>query len=196
MTTQKKWIPFSWVSFCDSRNDIDGYAADWFFWVFKSLKPALDVFYVEAIDENNTAARRDKMSQKLFGLTQQELKDKIKNSGAKLGDSDEYKRVMRYNYTNMIEVEGSPLLFAFREADSLESRCGNWLVQVVRAATATQDNSGEIIFYLFRRTAQGSKLMWERDSQHGTTQEDFVNLLKNGTCSRVNLTNAHWQYGS
>lgn len=192
----RKRLPLKWVAFSDILGDIDGYAKGWFFWVHKALKPALDIAHVEVIDKKKTSALRDKMSLQLFGVTHEDLKKQISASGEALGDSVEHKQIMAYSHKDLIETEGSPLLFAFRETDSVESRSGEWYIQVSQATPATEQKSGSVGFDLFVRNhdnevlaGENPKGVWNRKAWFSTTQRDFVELLKTGRCSVIDLDN-------
>ena len=47
------------VYFSDSRGAVVGFAREWFFWVHRALRPALDIRFFEAIDSRKTKALRD-----------------------------------------------------------------------------------------------------------------------------------------
>lgn len=188
---KRKRVPLKWVSFGEVREGINGYAEDWFFWVHAAFKPALDIYHVEVIDKEKTATLREKMSLELFGITHAELKRRVSESGETLGDSDEHKQVMAYSRKDLIETEGLPLLFSFRQTDSLESRCGEWYVKISQAIPATDENPGSVGFDLFERNhhfSVKSSGVWQKKEWFNTTQRDFVDLLKTGRCSVIDLT--------
>lgn len=97
--------------------------------------------------------------------------------------------VMKHSCKVILETQGgNPMLFSFRATDGLESRNGEWYVQVESAVTATSDSPGSVGFALYEKNRKpDSKLAWSRLRQIDTTQEDFVALLKTGRCKAVDL---------
>lgn len=186
---KQKRIPFNSIDFSDTRNDIKGFAKDWFFWVHTSFKPALDIGHNEYIDDSKTTALRDKKSIELFGISHDELKRDIKQSGEKFSDDERHNKVMAYAIRYLQETEGNPPFYAFRETDSLESRSGKWYVQIGQAVADTDERQGNVGFKLFERGTdpQSGTKRWIERSWLVTSQHDFVLLLRSGRCAGVDL---------
>ncbi|WP_175700000.1 hypothetical protein [Burkholderia ambifaria] len=187
---KRKRVPFDSVEFADARGDVDGFAKDWYFWVSASFKPALDIGHNEYIDDEKTQALRNKKSHELFGVSHDELKDRIKASGEGLSDSDDHKRIMAFAFRYLVETQGEPPLYSFRETDSLESRCGEWYVQVEQAIADADDRQGNVGFRLYARNhdAQAGEGIWVLKNWLATSQREFVELLRTGRCRVVDLS--------
>jgi hypothetical protein len=171
------------VEFTDTRNGVGGFAKGWFFWVPSAFKASLDVSTNEYIDEQQTLVIRDRMSHKLFGISHDDLKKRIKDSGEKLADNEDHKILMSYAARYSRETEGRPPLYSFREGDLLESRSGDWHVQIQTAIGDAKAEEGKIGFWLFR---EGTP--WHRNQMLETSPRDFVGLLRTGRCDVLDLT--------
>ncbi|WP_155016903.1 hypothetical protein [Burkholderia ubonensis] len=187
---KRKRVPFNSVEFTDDRGGVSGFAKDWYFWVSASFKPALDIGYNEYIDDEKTQTLRDKKSHELFGVSHDELKNRIKASGKGLSDSDDHKRIMAFATRYLVETQGEPPLYSFRETDSLESRCGEWYVQVDQAIADTDDGQGNVGFRLYARNrdVQAGEGIWSLKSWLTTSQREFVELLRTGRCRVIDLS--------
>lgn len=187
---KRKRVPFNSMEFADARGDVDSFAKDWYFWVSASFKPALDIGHNEYIDDEKTQALRNKKSHELFGVSHDELKDRVKASGEGLSDSDDHKRIMAFAFRDLVETQGEPPLYSFRETDSLESRCGEWYVQVEQAIADADDRQGNVGFRLYVRNhdAQAGEGIWVLKSWLAASQREFVELLRTGRCRVVDLS--------
>lgn len=171
------------IEFSDTRDGVGSYAKGWFFWVPAAFKGSLGISTSEYIDATKTSIIRDRMSQKLFSVSHEELKRRIKDSGRKLTDDADHMHIQSYAVRYIQEAEGSPPLYSFREGDLLESRCGAWHVQIKTAIADSMSEEGKIGFWLFSK-----ERTWHRDNQLETSPRDFVMLLRTGSCTIVDLT--------
>lgn len=185
---KRKRVPFKWIDFNVTHANINGYAKNWFFLVHKSFKPALDIRFVEIINKNKTILLRDAEARKHGFDSLAALQNALKIDGIAKKDSEEYQSIIKHTVHDLIETEGSPLLYAFRETDSLESMDGDWYLQVTQAIPSSTDNPGEVGFQMYRRRTPTNGYTWERSTWHSTTQADFVDLLRHGTCSAIMLS--------
>lgn len=186
-----KRVPLHSVEFSDSKGDIRGYAKEWYFWVHESFRDALDIRITETIDKAKTAIARDKKSIELFGISHAELKLGIQASSKKLGSSKKHKQVMAVSVTDGGHLtESSQPWYEFRVTDGLESRSGEWYVQVDQ--TAETDGAPQSVgFKLFSRNHSPNKGdgIWKRVTWISMPQAEFVSLLKTGRCSVIDLEN-------
>ncbi|MCL2656127.1 MAG: hypothetical protein FWD62_01690 [Betaproteobacteria bacterium] len=206
---QRERIPSVYIAFTDARNGVSGFAKDWYFWVPGEFKPALDIAYSEYIDEEKTLALRNKRSYELFGCSHDELKKRIEASydeqkkqseaagekpGKKLSllDSEEHRQIMSYAIRYLLETQGEPPLYGFRETDSLESKSGEWYVQVEQAVADTEERQGNVGFRLYakNRNRQACEGVWAAETWFSTSQSDFVELLRTGRCSVIDLAHS------
>jgi hypothetical protein len=171
------------IEFTDTREGVGNYAKGWFFWVPSAFKGSLDISASEYIDATKTPIIRDRMSEKLFGISHEELKRRIKESGRNLADDADHMHIQSYAVRDIRETEGSPPLYSFREGDLLESRCGAWHVQVKTAIADSLGEEGKIGFWLLPGGAP-----WQRDKLLETSPVEFVALLRTGSCAVVELT--------
>ena len=171
------------VEFTNTRDGAGSFATGWFFWVPSAFKRSLDISSSEYIDATETSIIRDRMSRKHFGVSHEDLKKGIKESGRNLTDDADHMLIQSYNFRAIRETEGSPPLYSFREGDLLESRCGAWYVQVKTAIADAVGEEGKIGFWLLPGGAP-----WTRDQQLETSPRDFVVLLRTGSCAIVDLT--------
>lgn len=84
-------------------------------------------------------------------------------------------------------TEGVPPLYAFRYGDSVESRSGNWHVQVQRATSDTHMAKGSVDIVLYETETENLSLRWRKRNHYVLLQEDFVVLLKTGKCGSFSL---------
>ncbi|WAS55390.1 hypothetical protein MK974_06330 [Burkholderia ambifaria] len=187
---KRKRVPFNSVEFTDARGGVSGFAKGWYFWVSAPFKPALDIAHNEYIDDEKTQVLRNKKSHALFGVSHDELKERIKASGEGLSDSDDHKRIMSFAIRYLVETQGEPPLYGFRETDGLESRCGEWYVQVEQAIADADDKQGNVGFRLYARNhdAQAGEGVWVLESWLTVSQWEFVELLRTGRCRVVDLS--------
>lgn len=183
----RKRVPHLSISFREALDRPGTFAEEWFFWVHDAFKPALDIAHIEIINSAKTEELRNKHCVRLYGMQHKDLIAKVKASGELLKDSDEHQRIMAYSHKDLVETEGSPALYAFRETDSFESRCGDWYVQITQASPARLDRPGEVGFQVYGRNTDSSNLRWKKLDWYSTTQAEFVHLLRIGACSVVNL---------
>jgi hypothetical protein len=188
----RRRVPLASIEFTVTRNGVNGFAKDWYFWVSHSFKPALDVEYSEYIDENKTAVRRNRRSHELFGVSHDELKRQIKASGQLLADSKAHRQVMACAVRYLVETEGEPPLYCFREMDSLESQSGEWYLRVEHAVSDTAEKAGSVNFQLYARNddLESCNGVWRAIESLTTSQQEFVNLLRSGRCKDLNLADA------
>jgi hypothetical protein len=182
------------IDFTESRGDLNGFADGWFFFVYRSFKPALDIHYSEIIDAPKTLALRDRLSQKLGFESLAHMQQSIKASGKSLSASKDNKSVMQRSVKISIESQGNPPAFAFRESDTFESKCGNWAVQVAQAKPDTRAgrkkdaiSEGSVGFQLYARSPSGSSNVWVESAWHICSQREFANLLRYGFMSGTDL---------
>lgn len=166
--------------FTETKNGIDGYLDGWFFLVHKTFKPALDIIQGERIDTEKTIALRNKISIQQFGISHEDLKRGITDSGKTLGSSKEHSEIMRYAHRFQIETIGVPPSYSFRDADCLESRCGKWCVQVISASPSNSNSAGLVNFWLYSHTNTSPCWRKYKNDPFETTQIKFVALLKTG----------------
>ncbi|MGH8790537.1 MAG: hypothetical protein ACREYA_36480 [Cupriavidus necator] len=188
---KRKRVPFDAIDFSDTRNGVGGFAKGWYFLVSDAFKPALDIGYNEYIDDEKTDALRNKRSLELFGLSHEELKKQIEEAGEKLSDSEEHKRVMSFAIRYGRETQGQPPLYNFRQTDSLESKTGEWYVQVEQAVADTEEKQGKVGFRLYARNhnPKAGEGIWLPQEWLSTSQRDFVDLLRSGRCKVIDLAN-------
>jgi hypothetical protein len=188
-TQKRKRVPVNLIAFPDSRNGVSGFAKDWHFWVPASFKPALDIGYNEYLDDEKTQALRDKRSQELYGVSHDMLKKRIEESGERLSESEDHKRIMSFAIRYPVETQGEPPLYAFRESDGLESRSGDWYVQVEQALADTDERQGNVGFRLYARNrdARAGEGAWIAKAWLATSQRDFAALLRTGRCDVIDL---------
>lgn len=188
---KRKRVPFNLIEFSDIRNGVNGFAKDWYFWVSVSFKPALDIGYNEYLDDEKTQALRDKRSHELFGVSHDALKKRIEENGERLSDSEDHKRIMSFAIRYPVETQGEPPFYGFRETDSLESRSGDWHVQVEQALADTEERQGNVGFRLYARNrdAREGEGVWVAKSWWVTSQRDFAALLRTGRCDVLDLSN-------
>lgn len=170
------------IEFSDTRDGVGSYAKGWFFWVPSAFKVSLDISASEYIDATKTSIVRDRMSQKLFCISHDELKRRIRDSGRKLTDDADHMHIQSYAVRDFQESEGSPPLYSFREGDLLESRCGTWYVQIKTAIADAVGEEGKISFWLLP-----GKAPWHRNELLETSPRDFVMLLRTGNCTIIDL---------
>jgi hypothetical protein len=187
---KRRRVPFALAEFSARRNGVGGFAKGWYFWVSASFKPALDVGYNEYLDDDKTLALRDRRALELYGVTHDALKQRIAANGERLADSEAHRRIMSFAIRYPLETQGEPPLYAFREADSLESRSGDWSVQVEQALADTDERAGNVGFRLYarRRDAQADAGVWVARDWLMTSQRDFVELLRTGRCAVLDLS--------
>lgn len=187
---KRKRVTFDSIEFTDIRGGVNGFAKDWYFWVSASFKPALDISHNEYIDDEKTQKLRDKKALELFGVSHNEIKNQIKESGERLTESDEHNQIMSFAIRYLAETQGEPPFYSFRETDSLESRCGEWYVQVGQATADTDDVHGTVDFRLYarNRSAQAGEPIWNLAARLIASQREFVELLRTGCCRAVDLS--------
>jgi hypothetical protein len=185
-------VPFNSVGFTDARDGASGFAKDWYFWVSDAFKPALDIGYNEYIHDKKTRALRDRRSYELFGVSHADLKKRIEAAGERLADSDDHKRIMGFAVRYPIETQGAPPLYSFRQTDGLESRNGEWYVQVQQSVADTEEVPGRVDFQVLARIREpeNGEGAWRATRWLTTSQRDFVELLRTGRCSVVDLVTA------
>jgi hypothetical protein len=184
-------VPLTSIDFSGSRGETKGYAKGWYFWVHSAFQEALDIRVVELMDKEKTAALRDKKSLELFGVTHDALKRGIEASGKKIGDSKEHKQIMTFRVGDGGRLtESINPQYEFRVTDGLESRSGEWYVQVDQTAE-TDGAPGSIGFKLYSRNCSplSDEGTWTRRTWLSTSQQDFVTLLRTGRCSVIDLEN-------
>lgn len=181
-------VPLTSIEFTDSKGETTGYAKGWYFWVHSAFHEALDIRVIELIDKEKTAALREKRSLELFGVTHDDLKRKIIAEGKTLGSSDEHKRIMASKVADGLLTESTNPRYEFRVTDGLESRNGEWYVQVDQTAE-TDAAPGFIGFKLFARNHSPLPKdgIWTKRMWLSTTQQDFATLLRTGRCSVIDL---------
>jgi len=185
-------VPFNSVEFTDTRDGASGFAKNWYFWVSNAFKPALDIGYNEYIHDKKTRALRDRRSYELFGVSHADLKKRIEAAGERLSDSDDHKRIMGFAVRYPIETQGEPPLYGFRQTDGLESRNGEWYVQAQQSVADTEEAQGKVDFQVFARVREpeNGDGVWRATRWFTSLQKDFVELLKTGRCSVVDLLTA------
>ncbi|WP_459614344.1 hypothetical protein [Bordetella sp. 2513F-2] len=176
------------VAFTDSKGELSGYAAGWFFWVHKAFREALDISYRYPIDEEKTKIARDKRSLALHGVTHDELKRQL---GKNFADSLKHQEVMRTKIPRRVDTIGDPPAYNFRPYDGLESRCGRWYVQVkdprtVGAESNEDEDPNTLYVQLFARLEPTQR--WEPRQLYKLSQAEFGQLLFTGSCASLNLT--------
>jgi hypothetical protein len=188
---KRKRVPFRSIQFSDTRNGVKGFATDWYFWVSDAFKPALDIGFNEYMDDGKTALLRNKRANERFGVSHEELKRRIKASGENLLDSDDHNWIMSYASRYLLETQGEPPMYSFRETDGLESKSGEWYVQVEQAVADTEERQGNVGFRLYgrNRNPKSGEGIWIATSWQTASQRDFVDLLRTGRCSVVDLAN-------
>lgn len=190
-TRKRQRVPLTSIAFTDCKGDIKGYAKGWYFWVHTSFQEALDIRRVEQIEKNATAALRDKKSLELFGVTHVDLKRRIEATGQKLGDSKEHKKIMTFTVSDGgCLTESTNPQYEFRVTDGVESRTGEWYLQVGQTAE-TDGAPGSIGFNVYSRNHSplSGEGIWIRRTWLSTSQRDFVALLQTGRCSVIDLEN-------
>lgn len=180
--------PLSWVDFQIEYSRVGKYAQGWFFLVHESFKPALDILNMTRIDKTKTIDLRNKKSIEITGIGFDECKENKKSFADSVFWESAYDEIMSYKITYSIETQGNPLLFSFRKTDSLESRCGNWSIQVDQATPDQEKKLGTVGFTLYRvRQPSNSYGVWEKYTWLSTSQSKFVELLKLGKNSVIDL---------
>lgn len=174
-----------------SAHELNGnYAKNWFFLVHTAFKSALDISYSTLINNEETTKLRDKKCFELTGKSHKEYKETLKSSGINFASDETHKEVMAYKIQQLIETEGNPPLFSFKKSDSLESRCGNWSLQVEQATPDTIESDGLVGVQVYSRNMPTNKFegVWKRDVWVSMPQKDFVNLLITGKHHSIDFT--------
>jgi hypothetical protein len=87
-------------------------------------------------------------------------------------------------------TEGAPPLYQFGPGDSIESRCGQWYVQVKRGAPDTPGKPGSVEIHIYAPNTDIPSLRWKVYGEYIISQTDFVELLKTGKCKAISLPEA------
>lgn len=190
-TGKRRRVPLTSIEFTDSKGEVKGYAKGWYFWVHSGFQEALDIRSIESIDKEGTAALRDKKSLELFGVTHGDLKRRIEAAGKKFGNSKEHKQIMTFTVSDGGRLtESTNPQYEFRVTDGLESRTGEWYVQVDQTAE-TDGAPGSIGFKVYSRDHSPfpGEGIWTRQTWLSTSQREFAALLQTGRCSVIDLEN-------
>jgi hypothetical protein len=125
------------------------------------------------------------------------MQSKIKAAGLALGKSRDNKAVMARSIRMAVVRQGDPPAFSFRVADTFESRCGKWALQIAEAKPdnktgrkKTVTTPGRVGFDVFARIDGSSAEPWQQYGWFVFSQHDFAMLLKTGKGATLNLTAA------
>lgn len=90
----------------------------------------------------------------------------------------------------LVETEGYPMRFSFSVGDSVNSRCGNWSLQVDQSTPDGDNSVGNVGFVIYAKNEPSNiyEGIWRRHKWLSTSQNDFVSLLICGKCDVVDLT--------
>jgi SWIM zinc finger len=185
---KQKRNKLKWVIF-DGSDLAGGYAQGWFFLTHSAFKDALDIRYAEFINTLKTAELRDKKSSEITGYRLSSFQRSLNARGIRKSKSPEYQLIMSYKVPYMMETEGEPMQFSFSKGDSLNSRCGNWSVQVDQSIPDSMDRDGNVGFSIYERNLNpiGFEGVWKKHSWLSVTQAEFVKLLMTGSCAGLTL---------
>lgn len=189
---KKSYRPLlEWVVFKEQSGLNGSYADGWFFLVHSAFKSALDINFVERINKQETVTLRGKKSIELTGMSHDDYKANLKKDGIPLNSDESHIEIMGYVHKDLVETQGNPMLFSFRSSDSLESRCNKWSVQVDQAVSDSEAKQGNVGFNLYDINPNPkpvhSQGIWKKVKWYNIPQADFVDLLRFGKCSALNL---------
>lgn len=164
------------------------YAIGWFFLVHTAFKSALDISHSTWMDEVKTLALRDRKCIEFTGKTHRQYKEGLRIAGINLTEDGNHNEVMSYKIQRLIETEGNPPMLSFKKSDSLDSRCGMWSIQVEQANPDQDKKFGNVGFTIYRaKPHSNSNGIWEKYKWMATSQSEFVELLRLGKCSSIDL---------
>jgi hypothetical protein len=182
------------IDFSDCRGEVSGFARGWFFWIHRSFRSALDIAYSEVIEPGKTQALRDGEARRRGFASLADLQLKIKATGVVLGKSRDNKAVMARSIKMAVIRQGDPPAFSFRVADTFESRCGKWMLQIVEAKPDNRTGrkkmvitSGRVGFDVFARIDGSLREPWQQYGGFVLSQRDFATLLRTGKGTTLNL---------
>jgi hypothetical protein len=177
----------TWIQF-EAHSNQGLYAKGWFFLVHEAFKSALDIFHVERINKEKTPLLRDSISFTLAGIPHQKLKEKLKSENIQLKNSDLHNKIMDHKIKDLVETQGAQMKFSFKKGDSLETRCGNWCVQVDQARDDSEEKMGNVGFSIYeKQVATDFQGVWKKLDWFNTSQAEFVRLLETGSCEKIRL---------
>lgn len=145
----------------------------------------------DSTPQSQTLSKEKKLQQKRIPLESIEFTERI-------NDIDGYAKgwffLVSSSFRPALDIvhtkgwtEGVPPLYAFRYGDGIESRSGNWYVQVQRATSDTQTARGSVDIVLYETETENLNLRWRKRDHYVLSQEDFVDLLKTGKCGSFSL---------
>lgn len=183
--------PLSWIEFREEDSRAGRYASGWFFLVHEAFKPALDISNMTRIDKFKTADLRGKKSIELTGVGFDECKKNKKSFTNSVFWEEAYDEIISYKVLYRLETQGNPLLFSFRKSDTIESRCGNWSVQIDQSTFDTIKSPGNVGFMVYTKhqPMNAHEGVWRKFKWLSTSQQEFVALLMSGACQSIDLKN-------